>query len=322
MEIINIKSKPPIDDTPLILMIGKFDGIHMGHEAIINKANEYKGEGEKLAMLSFSDHPLWVLEQDPEFKDKITPDLEKVQLIKKYGVQRFYRVQFTEEYAAITAEAFVLEHLARLNIKRIVVGEGFRFGYRGKGGTEELIELASKIQAEVTVVPQVLENGNKLSSSTIREHIKFGRMEAVQNLLGRPYSMTGKVVHGQKLGRTLGFPTINLGELDDYVLPKPGVYLGTVGIHAESDVPNEYWNVLISAGYRPTVEGKEYLVEAYILNYSGDLYDKIVTISFLRFLRGEIKFSGLDSLVKQMEMDKQQAEELLKSKQDELAGYI
>ncbi|WP_042463264.1 bifunctional riboflavin kinase/FAD synthetase [Neobacillus dielmonensis] len=310
MEIIEVTSKPPYDSTPLTLVIGKFDGVHLGHQAVLQTAKEMKGEGEALAVLGFSDHPLWILKKDPEYQSKLTPDQEKMRILTRFGVDRYYRVEFTEEYARITANEFVLEHLSRLNVKRIVVGEGFHFGKGGDGSVTELVNLCSKIKSSVTVVPEIKEHGRKISSTRIRSLVKNGKMEAVQGLLGRPYTITGEVIHGEALGRTLGFPTINLGGTESYIEPKPGVYLGTAEIHHEKE-GNEIWNVLISAGYRPTVNGQGYLVEAYLIDYSGDLYGKTASVSFLRYMRGEIKFTGLDALIAQMELDKKEAKELL-----------
>ncbi|MDR9854196.1 bifunctional riboflavin kinase/FAD synthetase [Paenibacillus sp. VCA1] len=310
MEVIDISSKPPVDSKPVVLMIGKFDGIHKGHQAILETALRLKGEGESLAVMSFSEHPLWVLKQDEAFKRKITPDGDKLHILKQYGVERYYRIRFSKEYAEVSAEEFVLEHLSNLNVKRIVVGEGFRFGHGQGGGKKELSELCSRIGAEVTVIPLVTENGAKISSAAIRSDISNGHVEAAAALLNRPYSVTGIVIHGQKLGRKLGFPTINMGGVDDYVFPKPGVYVGTAQIHGEPEGKDRY-DVLISAGYRPTVDGEGYLIEAFLLDFSGDLYDRTVTIGFTHYLRGEIKFTGLDALIEQMKQDEANARKLL-----------
>lgn len=310
MEVIDIASQPPYDSKPIVLMIGKFDGIHKGHQAILQTANELKREGEALAVMSFSEHPLWVLKQDEAFKRKITPEDEKIRILGQFGVERYYRIRFSKEYAQISAEEFVMEHLSRLNVKRIVVGEGFHFGHGQGGGTKELGELCARIGAEVTVIPLVTDNGIKIGSSEIRTDISEGRVETAFSLLGRPYSVTGIVIHGQKLGRKLGFPTINMGGVDDYVFPKPGVYVGTADIHGEPEGKSRY-HVLISAGYRPTVDGQGYLIEGYLLDFSGDLYDRTVTLTFMHYLRGEIKFTGLDALIEQMKQDEVNARRLL-----------
>src|SRR3954468_8259916 len=140
-------------------------------------------------------------------------------------------------------------------------------------------------------------------SSKIHSLVKAGKMEAVLALLGRPYLISGKVIHGQALGRTLGFPTINLDVTESYVFPKPGVYIGTVEIH-HKDGGNEVRYALISAGYRPTVNGEDYLIEAHLIDFNGDLYGKKVSVSFIHYLRAEIKFPDLNSLINQMEQDK------------------
>ncbi|WP_112182101.1 riboflavin biosynthesis protein RibF [Paraliobacillus zengyii] len=311
MEIIDVTGKPPLNKDPLVLVIGKFDGIHKGHQQILQTAKGFIDESsETLAVMGFSDHPLWILKQNADFEKRITPDNDKLALLKQYGVGRYYRIKFTKEYAKTTANTFVVEHLSQLNIKRIIIGEGFRFGSGGASSTGELVQLCAQLNIDVTVLPLIKENAQKISSSTIRAAIKEGLMEPVHSLLGRPFAIKGTVIHGEKMGRKLGFPTINIGETEAYVEPKPGVYLGVVGIYNESII-TDYYHALISAGYRPSVNGEGYLVEAYLLNYSGDLYGKSVSVSFLRYLRGEINFSNLDDLVKQMELDKSEAEKLM-----------
>ncbi|MBD8070741.1 bifunctional riboflavin kinase/FAD synthetase [Bacillus sp. PS06] len=310
MEIINVTTKPPHDLTSLVLVIGKLDGIHKGHQLLLHEAKEYIQEDDMLAVWSFSKHPQYVLNEDPEFEHDLTPLKDKVSILKEYGVQRLYHVEFTKEYAKIPADEFVLEHLSQLNVKRLIVGEDFRFGAGGRAGTDELIRLCEKINIQVSVIPFFRENGMKISSTDIRSLISNGKVEAAQVLLNRRYRVIGEVIHGNALGRELGFPTINLGKLESYVLPKPGVYVGTAEIYEEGMV-RESWACLISAGYRPTVNGEGYLIEAHLLNYSGDLYGKTVAVSFIRYLRGEIKFDGLESLIHQMQQDKKEAEEIL-----------
>lgn len=302
MEIIQIIGKPPIEKDPLVLVIGKFDGVHKGHQLLLQTAKQIVKEKEKLAVLSFSSHPLWILRQDHKFLKQLTPEQEKLKHLKMYGVEKYFRVLFTKEYAEITAKEFVLEHLVRLNISHIIVGEQFLFGKEKEGTTTELIALCKQINIKVTVIPLMIENGRKISSTIIRSYVEAGQMEAAQGLLGYPFRITGKVIHGKALGRKLGFPTVNLGHTEFYVEPKSGVYLGGVEI-IKNDIQIEYWHALINAGYRPTVNGKEFLVEAYLINFNGDLYGKAVTVSFSRYLREEVKYEGLDPLVEQMNRD-------------------
>jgi riboflavin kinase / FMN adenylyltransferase len=157
--------------------------------------------------------------------------------------------------------------------------------------------------AEATSASFHRKNEGDISSKKIHSLVKNGKMETVLALLGRPYLITGKVIHGQALGRTLGFPTINLDVTESYVSPKPGVYIGTAEIH-HKEGGNEIQNALISAGYRPTVDGKDYLIEAHLIDFKGDLYGKKVSVSFIHYLREEIKFPDLNSLINQMEQDK------------------
>lgn len=301
MEIIEIKEKSTEDTKPPTLVIGKFDSVHRGHQHLLQTAREMTNG--LLAVME----PSWMEKQNPHYQKSITPEPEKLYLLEQYGVERYYRIQLTKEYANTLTEEFIEEHFSRLNIKRIVVGKGFCIGLEGP---EEFIRQCTAQNIEVRSVPFVKSNGEKISSSTIREFIKEGLMEPVHNQLGRPFTITGTVIHVEKLGRTLGFPTINLGGIDEFVVPKAGVYLGSVGLHSPSGVI-EYWNTLISAGYRPTVNGQGYLIEAYLLNYSGDLYDKRVSVSFLHYMRGEIKFTDLESLVRQMAQDKLDAKKLM-----------
>ncbi|MCR8842383.1 bifunctional riboflavin kinase/FAD synthetase [Paenibacillus sp. SC116] len=306
MEFIHLAGKPPIDTQSQVLLIGKFDGVHKGHIQLLQTARSYLEAGDILSVMSFSEHPLWVLRQNPEYKHSLTPVQEKIKILSDFGVKRFYQIAFTQEYAQVLADDFVLEHLLSLHIKRIVVGEGFRFGHKGQGDIQKLILLCSQIGVQVTVVPHINANGEKISSTTIRNYVLEGKVEAAQALLGRPYRITGHVIHGDALGRQLGFPTANLETVDGYILPKPGIYAGIAEIHSDLS-GNEFWNCLISAGYRSTVGGTEYCMEAHLLDYSGNLYDKTLSLSFLSYFRDEIEFNNLDALVDQMNIDKDNA---------------
>ncbi|MEH7381067.1 riboflavin biosynthesis protein RibF [Bacillus sp. JJ1533] len=301
MEVIQFSTKQAYDSSPLILAIGEFDGVHLGHKAIIQAAKGYKKDTDYLAVLCFSD-------SRKGLQERITPEKEKIALLNLFGVQRYY-TDVSIDHSDITIREFILKYISKLNVKRFIVDEDFQFRNK-KESVFELVKVCAEINIPITVVPTVKINGKRINSESIYSLIEAGKMEAVQSQLSRPYSITGKVVHGEALGRTLGFPTINLGEMESYVFPKSGVYLGTAEIQNESDA-NEIWNVLISAGYRPTVDGKGYLIEAYLIDYSGDLYGKTVSVSFLRYMREEIKFNGLDPLIKQMELDKMEARSIM-----------
>ncbi|QAS52593.1 bifunctional riboflavin kinase/FAD synthetase [Halobacillus litoralis] len=308
METIEVNGQPPHNKEPLVLIIGKMDGVHLGHQSLLREAERLASAEDKIAVYGFSDHPKWVLKGDEEFKYMLSKEEDKQRRLEGFGVDRYYHVHFTKEYAKTSPEEFVLEHLSRLNVRHIVVGEDFRFG-KGRGSDAEgLAELCTQIGAEVSIVPGVMLNGAKVSSTDIRTHVKEGRMEAAQAMLGRPFELTGIVEKGEQLGRELGFPTLNMGDIEDYVNVKPAVYLGLVKI--VQDAP-EYYYTLISAGYRPTVNGDSYKVEAYLLDFSGDLYNRKVSVQFLRHLRDEVNFDGMDALVEQMNQDEREARSIL-----------
>ncbi|SES92906.1 riboflavin kinase / FMN adenylyltransferase [Salinibacillus kushneri] len=310
MEIIDLTETRPHDSTPLTLVLGQFDGVHKGHQHILQTSKKQKTADETLAVMSLSDHPLWIRNQNPDFEKRMTPDRDRLHLLEQFGVEKYYQINHTQGDVKYPLEEWVFNYLARLNIKRLIFGEGFRFGFDESFHMEKFLDLCAKRNIEITTVPQVKVNGTKISSQTIRGYIKKGLMEPVHALLGRPFTITGTVIHGEKMGRKLGFPTINLGEMENYVEPKPGVYLGMVGIHKKEGII-DYWDTLISTGYRPTVNGEGYLIEAHLLNFSGDLYNQTVSISFLRFMREELNFDSLDKLIEQMEKDKIEGERLM-----------
>lgn len=302
MEIINVTGLPPESEKEQVLAIGKFDGIHIGHQAIIDAAKADLGS-DVLSVLSFTPHPVFVLANKQEYKRVLTPLADKERLLAQYGVDRLYLIHFTPEYAKTTAETFVFEHLHRLHLKRVIVGADFRFGQGGKAGVSELTELCARMGVPVTMAEQVEENGMKVSSSQIRAHLGAGRVEAAEALLGRAYSISGTVIHGDKLGRTIGFPTANLDGIDAYVLPKFGVYAVAVEVAGEPGNRGQNWFGVVNVGQRPTVNGQNLRVEAHLLGFDGDLYGKTLRVSFLRRIRDEQKFPGLAELKEQIRRD-------------------
>ncbi|MCA1012491.1 bifunctional riboflavin kinase/FAD synthetase [Halobacillus halophilus] len=308
MEIFEVTAHPPQNSEPVVLVIGKMDGMHLGHQHLLNEAKKLASSEDKIAVYGFSDHPKWVLKGDPEYASSLSSYQDKIRLLQGYGVDRYYHVHFTKEYAKTSPEEFVFEHLSQLNISHILVGEGFRFG-KGRGSDAQgLTDICKEINVPVKIVPHLKMNGEKISSTRIRSLVQEGKMEAVQSMLGRPLEITGVVEKGEQLGRELGFPTLNLGDIKEYVEVKPAVYLGVVKLHREAP---EHYYTLISAGYRPTVNGDSYKVEAYVLDFSGDVYEQTVSVKFLRHLRDEVDFKGMDALVEEMKQDERYAREIL-----------
>lgn len=300
MQVFHVAANPPGSTVSQVLAIGKFDGVHIGHQAILREAKQRTDSG-LLAVMSFAPHPAWVFAQKPDYDRYLTPFSEKVRLLQLHGVDRLYNVNFSHAYAQTPAETFVLEHLAALRLERVVVGFDFRFGRGGTADVTRLQDLCTQIGVPVSVVQPVEENGVKVSSSQIRAHLKNGRVEAADALLGRAYALVGTVVHGDALGRQLGFPTANLADTGEYVLPKSGVYAVAVEIIDEGS--SSHWFGVLNAGYRPTVNGRSFRIEAHLLGFEGDLYGKLLRVSFLRRVRDEQKFDGVEALQRQIAAD-------------------
>lgn len=301
MQRIEVHGPPPKQSLPLVLAIGKFDGVHIGHQAILERAKAFLLPTQQLAVMSLWPHPAYVLLGKQEFARSLTPPEEKVRRLAGLSVDVLYDVLFSQTYAATTAQAFVDDHLGQLNISRIVVGQDFHFGQGGQADVRDLTRLAAKHGIPVTVVDHVEENGVKVASSQIRSHLGAGRVEAAEALLGRPYSLVGKVIPGAKLARTLGFPTANLEESAGYVLPGSGVY--AVSVAMGDATARENWFGVMNAGYRPTVNGQDFRMEVHLLDFEGDVYGQALEVSFLRWVRAERRFDGLPALQAQITAD-------------------
>ncbi|MCA0972440.1 riboflavin biosynthesis protein RibF [Halobacillus litoralis] len=271
METIEVTENLPQSKRPEIFVLGAFDGVHLGHQHLLESARAYAEEGMDTAVCSLPS------------SSGLTSYQDQVRLLSELGVDRFYYC---------TKPVAVQELINNAQVSRLIVG---------KSTAAELPEL----EVPVTVVEDAEHQGAPITGSRIRELVEAGKMEAVQSMLGRPFELTGVVEKGEQLGRQLGFPTLNLGDINEYAEVKPAVYLGTV------QVKQAYYYTLISAGYRPVVNGSSYKVEAYVMDFSGDLYDQEVSVKFLRHLRDETDFQGLDVLVEQMKKDEQYAREIL-----------
>ncbi|QQE80848.1 bifunctional riboflavin kinase/FAD synthetase [Alicyclobacillus sp. SO9] len=315
MEIFEISKIPPESTTAMVLAIGKFDGIHIGHKAILQRAKTYQSQADDLAVMSLWPHPAWVLGGQKAYERSLTPFGEKVRRLEEQGVDKLYSVQFSTEYAKISAQEFVREHLSRLKLKRVVVGEDFHFGAGGKADVADLTRLCEDIGIPVTVVDHVEEHGIKVSSSQIREHITAGRVDAAEALLGRSYCIHGRVVEGDKRGRTIGFPTANLQETDLYVLPGSGVYAVSVALVQEG-YNEQNWFGVMNVGVRPTVDGTKFQMEVHLLDFTGDLYGHIIEVSLLGRVRDEQKFESIEALKEQITRDVKTVREMFGLVQD------
>jgi len=288
-----------------LVVIGVFDGVHKGHQEILSRAKEL-ANGEKIIALTFDPHPTTVFapERAPSL---LTTLIDRIELLKIHNADQVAVMKFTKEFAAISPEDFVENILVdQLSVTKVVVGTDFTYGFKAAGNIETLIKSGKENGFEVIVMDLKAEDDQKISSTRIRTYILEGKVELARELLTRPHRLDGVVIHGEKRGREIGYPTANLGDIDGQTIPADGVYAGwlTVGINR--------WAAAISIGTNPTFEGvRARQVEAYALDQEGlDLYEKKATIEFGWRLRETLKFDGLAPLLEQMAKDCSRAREL------------
>lgn len=290
--------------TSTVVIIGVFDGVHKGHQALLNRAKEI-ADGRTIVALTFDPHPRTVFAPD-SVPTMLTTLADRVELLKIHNADQVAVMKFNEQFAAMTPEEFVADVLVKqLHVGTVIVGENFTYGAKAAGTVATLIE--SGAVHNFTVDVQELAGGvEAISSSRIRNLVLEGKVTEARELLSRPHRLDGVVVHGEKRGREIGYPTANLGKIDGQTIPADGVYAGwlTVGIN--------FWPAAISIGTNPTFEGdRGRQVEAYALDQEGlDLYDKEASIEFGWFLRPTLKFDSLDALLVQMKKDCDEARRL------------
>jgi riboflavin kinase / FMN adenylyltransferase len=302
MQVVRSLDEVPPSADGRALAVGTFDGVHVGHRKVIGSALEWGHAKEvAVAVVTFDPHPLQVLRPD-EPPRLLTSTAVKCDLIAGLGVDELIVIPFTEQLSRLDAESFARDVLAgTLAARHISVGANFHFGH-GATGDPEL--LRGHQEFETVVVPLVEEGGEPVSSSRIRGLVERGDVAAAAGLLGHPYLLEGTVVEGDARGRTLGIPTANLLPPRDVIVPATGVYAGKVGDHAAA----------INVGVRPTFERDgELLVEAYLLDFDGDLYGDTLRIAFLERIRDEERFDSPEALVEQMQRDVERVRELAAS---------
>ncbi|GAE91571.1 riboflavin kinase [Gracilibacillus boraciitolerans JCM 21714] len=235
------------DEQPnTVAAFGFFDGVHQGHRTVIKKAITIAAESnKKSAVITFDPHPSVVLQNTKETIRYITPIEEKIKQIELLGVDRLYIIRFDKNLAKLSPKEFLTHFADELHITHIVAGFDFTFGHKGAGNMENIHDLVH-LNTEVTTIGRLDFQGEKISSTRIRADLKRGKMEEVERLLGRPYTLGGEVIHGDKRGRTIGYPTANIKIEDDYVLPRIGVYA------VEIKIDNEIYSGMANIGYNPT----------------------------------------------------------------------
>ncbi|CAM4275172.1 riboflavin kinase/FMN adenylyltransferase [Paenibacillus endophyticus] len=294
-------------DKPLSIAIGHFDGVHRGHQNVIRQAvNEAKGSDMLSAVLTFDPHPKEVLGQGEQYYRCLTPLDAKTALFAELGVDLVFIMRFDTEFASVSPERFVAEVLRTLRAKHVVVGFDFNFGHKGLGNADALMKLGQP-DISVEVIEPLFENGIKVSSTYIREALEQGEIELAERLLGRPYEVTGSVVHGDKRGRTIGFPTANLQITAPYITPRLGVYAVTAWLDGKA------YSGVLNYGLKPTFnkDGLQPVMEAHLFDFNSDIYDEQLRLQFISFIRSEKKFDSITELIEQIGTDSRQAKEIL-----------
>lgn len=307
MEVIKIEYPPQYEraDFPEMAMaLGYFDGVHLGHQHVINKAKTIaEKNGWKSAVMTFDPHPSVVLGKSIQHAEYITPLPAKMELIANLGIDFLFVVQFTPDFANLLPQEFVDQYIINLNVVHVVAGFDFSYGRMGKGNMET-IPFHSRNQFQYTVVPKYSHGDEKVSSTLIRSAIKSGNMESLPKLLGGVYFTSGTVVHGDKRGRTIGFPTANVEGNEDYLLPPSGVYAVRI------KVKEKWYHGVCNLGVKPTFYDDNNLkpsIEVNIFDFASDIYGQKVTVEWHKRIRSEQKFAGIEQLVTQIEKDKRQA---------------
>jgi riboflavin kinase / FMN adenylyltransferase len=281
---------PDAELRPRHVAVGEFDGVHLGHREVMRGAD---------TVLTFEPHPRAVV--SPEHAPKLITSLAaKVDLVAGLGVRELVVIPFDGAFASQSPQGFIDDVLiGKLGAHTVSVGENFRFGHKAKGDVEL---LRAQDAFETRVVELVQGDGEVISSSHIRELIAAGEMERAAACLGSPFQLRGTVAHGDKRGRTLGFPTANLVPDPALIYPGHGVYACRAAV--ELDGQWQWWPAATNVGVRPTfVTGRGLLVEAFLLGFEGDLYGRELRLAFLARLRGELRFDSVEALVEQMERD-------------------
>ena len=277
--------------------LGSFDGLHYGHLSLVRKTVQVAREKNGKSMVfTYKNHPKTIVK--PDSVPKLIMDLDtKLKYLEEENIDIVVLRNFTKEFMSMEAEEFIRLLCEDYNVKGIVVGFNFRFGYKNLGNTDLLKNLQKKYGYELYIMDSYTYKGETISSTRIRKCILEGDVKEAINMLSKPYLLKGKVIHGKHLGRTIGVPTANLDFDDKMIIPSKGVYYTNVKYN------NRVFKGLTSVGNNPTVNGKELTVETFILNFDEMIYGEELEVYFIERIRGEIKFDSLDELVEQIKKD-------------------
>lgn len=300
---------------PCVATIGFFDGVHKGHQFLIRHVkDEAKAAGLQSTVITFDKHPRQVLQEDyiPEMLSTLD---SKLLLLSKTGVDNSVVLRFNKEMAELSAREFMAKVLRdRLHVKKLIIGYDNRFGHNREEGFDDYVRFGEELGIEVIKNEAFLLNGINVSSSVVRAFLKEGEIEMANSCLGYPYTIIGKVVKGFQEGRKMGFPTANL-DVSEFgmLVPAPGVYAVKTRLEGSVTMKQGMMNI----GKRPTFDGEKITLETNIFDFSDDIYDKLMLVSFEHRIRSERKFESPEQLKEQLTIDRQIVKEQFKKESDE-----
>ena len=286
-------------DHETAVALGNFDGIHIGHKYLIeDMVKEAKRKKLKSSVLLFKNHTKTILKNDDNKLHIITSNDQKLEILNGLGVETVYILNFDEKIMQLSGNNFVEKIIIEsLNAKLVTVGFDYRFGYKASGDSEYLRELGMKMGFDVNIIEPIYIGKEVVSSTEIRNLIKAGDVKIANELLGRQYTITGTVVKGKNRGNKIGYPTANIELNHDFIMPKEGVYK-TITI-----LRNKEYLSITNIGYNLTFNEKELKVENHILNFNMNIYDEIIGVKFIDFIRSDTKFNSVEELTKQIKND-------------------
>jgi riboflavin kinase/FMN adenylyltransferase len=291
-----------------VVTSGTFDGVHLGHQKILiqikESARQLKGE---TILITFWPHPRLVLYPDQHNLRLLSTFEEKTKLLEQFGVDHLITIPFTHEFSQMSSREFIEKVLVqKIKTKKLIIGYDHRFGKNREGSFEYLQTNSAEFGFEMEEISRQEVDDIGVSSTKIRKALEEGDLETATGYLGRPYELTGIVVRGKQIGRSIGFPTANIQIQTDYkLIPKEGVYA------VEAEIDNISYRAMLNIGMRPTVDGNQQTIEANLFDFEGDLYGKQLTIKLKHFLREEQKFENIEALKAQLICDQELAKSLL-----------
>lgn len=300
-----------VEEVPFIgnavVTIGNFDGVHLGHAHILESLVQQETNGLQSMVVTMWPHPRKVLHPDAQALRFLTSIEEKVELLHQIGIDHLLIIPFTQAFSELSAYSFVKDILHdKIGVKKIVLGYDHRFGKNREGGLDFLSQHSAEFRFELQEIPKQEVDSLAVSSSKIRQNLETGKLEEAKALLGRNYSLSGLVVEGNKLGRTIGFPTANLSpSFREKLIPKNGVY--AVFVH----IGQEQFKGMMNIGFRPTVAGSTLSLEVNIFDFNQDIYGQTISVEFVHYLREEQKFPSVEALKNQLQTDKKDVATLL-----------